>query len=323
MHRHFAYELSLESNFPIPQFPGPRGNGTDVDVIVRLEDNGFQHPTITDGRRRRHIDIRTDEAVFSVQKVGTFRIRAGREIIINRVNEMDERIIQLYVIGTMMGILLYQRKLFVLHASAVRINDMAVAFLGPPGAGKSSIAAALGARGHQVIADDVTAVNWSQGRPMVTPAFPQLKLDPNDAILLGYDDDRLSELHPLESKYACGVADRFLEGTCALDHVFILVPPREEQQPDKPQNVFLEFLRQSFPTRWGQGGDARHLQQCARLINTARVSYLKRDGSSQNLKEWVRQVEACAEKHKLSIMEGRSNKNGNRSSWTEETVLVT
>ena len=43
----------------------------------------------------------------------------------------------------------------VLHASAVRGSNGIVAFLGPSRSGKSTLAAALGSRGHELFADDV------------------------------------------------------------------------------------------------------------------------------------------------------------------------
>ena len=48
-----------------------------------------------------------------------------------------------YLLGPVMGVLLRHRGVICLHASAVAINGRAVAFVGPPGAGKSTMAAAL------------------------------------------------------------------------------------------------------------------------------------------------------------------------------------
>ena len=51
--------------------------------------------------------------------------------------------VRLYLLGTCMGALLFQRKLLPLHGSAVVINGKAYAFVGDSGAGKSTLAAAF------------------------------------------------------------------------------------------------------------------------------------------------------------------------------------
>jgi hypothetical protein len=56
------------------------------------------------------------------------------------------------------------RGLEVLHASAVVFDGETVAVLGPSGAGKTSVAVALGRRGGVFLADDVLAVSRQDGR---------------------------------------------------------------------------------------------------------------------------------------------------------------
>jgi hypothetical protein len=54
----------------------------------------------------------------------------------------------------------------VLHAAGVVLGGEAVLFAGPPGAGKSSLAAALLRRGGLLLSDDAVAIKW-QGGPIV------------------------------------------------------------------------------------------------------------------------------------------------------------
>jgi len=60
-----------------------------------------------------------------------------------------------YLCGPVLGFVLRLRGALALHASAVEWGPGAIAFAGPHGAGKSTIAAALGAAAHRVITDDV------------------------------------------------------------------------------------------------------------------------------------------------------------------------
>lgn len=59
-----------------------------------------------------------------------------------------------------------------LHASVVALGNRAVALAGPPGAGKSTLAAALGWRGHRLLTDDVAAI-WRDGSRFLVFPGPQ------------------------------------------------------------------------------------------------------------------------------------------------------
>lgn len=72
-----------------------------------------------------------------------------------------------------------------LHASAVLIDGRAVAFTGAPGAGKSTTAAALQARGFAIVADDTVVLDLSGARPMCLPGHKRLKLWPDSLALTG------------------------------------------------------------------------------------------------------------------------------------------
>lgn len=65
---------------------------------------------------------------------------------------MDE--MQLYLWGTVLGAVAWLNGFFPLHASAVAHGDYAIGFTGPAGAGKSTLAAALGKAGMAHICDD-------------------------------------------------------------------------------------------------------------------------------------------------------------------------
>ena len=86
-----------------------------------------------------------------VTGLGEFVVQDGREVSATPALSRQAR-----------AIALVQRGFAVLHASAVVINDEAVAFVGDCGAGKSTVAAALCSRGHKLVADDVVAIDASR-----------------------------------------------------------------------------------------------------------------------------------------------------------------
>jgi hypothetical protein len=79
---------------------------------------------------------------------------------------------QRFLIAQVLPFAAVLRGLEVFHASAVALDDQAVAFLGPSGAGKTSIAMALCRLGASFLADDVLAVERDAGRLLGQPGAP-------------------------------------------------------------------------------------------------------------------------------------------------------
>jgi hypothetical protein len=63
-----------------------------------------------------------------------------------------------YVLGAGLSLILSQRGIVCLHASAVEVDGLAAVFVGPHGAGKSTVAAALVMAGARPLADDLAAL---------------------------------------------------------------------------------------------------------------------------------------------------------------------
>ncbi|MGA2163110.1 MAG: hypothetical protein ABSH36_01420, partial [Solirubrobacteraceae bacterium] len=70
------------------------------------------------------------------------------------------------------------RGLEVLHASGVVVGGRALLFAGAPGAGKSSLAAALLCRGAQLLSDDTVALELRDGALLAHPGAALLHLQP-------------------------------------------------------------------------------------------------------------------------------------------------
>lgn len=112
--------------------------------------------------------------LLTMEGVGRFWVEGGRRILVEPAPSLNEAELRAFILGPVLGVLCHQRGLLPVHASAVRIDGRAVLIAGISGAGKSALAAALGARGHTLVADDVVA--FSPNNSMVLPAFPQCKL---------------------------------------------------------------------------------------------------------------------------------------------------
>jgi hypothetical protein len=200
---------------------------------------------------------------MSFPGAGKFTIRDGREVTIAPDPAADPGLLRLYVQGMMLAAILHQRGRFVLHSSVVNIAGAAVAFIGPVGAGKSSTAAALHARGNVIIADDNAAIDLASEALTVSPAFPVLKLYPAIAASLGYDRDAC--MHESHGKQAQAVSS-FSATPMPLTAVYLLdrEAPKQITRLSSIESV-TEFIRHSVPIRWGATGDPSHLRKCVRL----------------------------------------------------------
>jgi hypothetical protein len=108
---------------------------------------------------------------------GAFHLKQGHEIVFEPPPGMDPDLLRVLLSGRMMAFLLRQRGWLPLHASAIEIQGQAVLFLGASGSGKSTTAAAFYSRGHEVIADDVSAVRViGSGECQVRVAGPRIRL---------------------------------------------------------------------------------------------------------------------------------------------------
>lgn len=117
--------------------------------------------------RTAQFAIDPDARSITCEPVGRTSIEAIRPVLLNQVMPL--------VLG---------RERLVLHASAVAGPAGAVAFAGPPGAGKSTLAAAMALRGLTLISDDFLVIDRCAGTPHAVPAGvePRLWLDSAGAL---------------------------------------------------------------------------------------------------------------------------------------------
>jgi hypothetical protein len=287
MFSYFAYGLGIHSTLPLPEFLAAR---VGCDVIVRVEERG--RPALDACGQDQHFRVTPEEAVLPFKDVGVFVVRRGCEIRVIPAPGADDDLLRLYIVGTIMAALLYQRGLLVLHASAVDVEGGVIAFLGASGWGKSSIAAALYARGHGMVADDVAAVDLDGATKTVVPALPQLKLSPEVVCSLGYDSESLIGLHSSEKKRGFRIRRGFAPHPLPLRRLYLLAKDTAQAiESIPPSEAMVELVRHSYPTRLLQPGGPSHFRQCAHLVKDIPMYRLKRSNSIAALPDLAQLVE--------------------------------
>ena len=123
--------------------------------------------------------------------IGAF-YRRGRGVTVERPTTADPRDLQLWLDGTVYAAIAALNGLLPLHASAVAHAGAVHAFSGPPGAGKSTLAAALGHDGLPLFCDDTLVLDLSgDGTVHCLPGHKRLKLWPEGLALAGAEPREL------------------------------------------------------------------------------------------------------------------------------------
>lgn len=249
MYFYQAYGLIIKSTLELPELNSSQE--IEANVTVRTEKLSSSPLSIDDNVP--HCYQLTAEGMYIYwEGVGTFLIKEGTEIIIEPVAETDEHRLRLFILGAAIGTILHQRGLLVLHGSGVDINGQAVVFVGNKAWGKSTIAANLNAKGHDLIGDDVIAIDLSSDKPMVLPAFPQLKLWPDAVASLGIQPENLPRLVSHLEKRDRRVNQCFSEQNLPLKQIYVLGKyPYLEIKLLKPQEIVRYLILNSYVTRFG------------------------------------------------------------------------
>ncbi|WP_338504106.1 hypothetical protein V6R86_09590 [Sphingomonas kaistensis] len=150
------FGLVIDSEVPLPNLL-PAAAGAIADVHIRR------------GRVGTDADLVIPEA-------GLFRVRDGREIIVETNEGVSDRNLRLFLLGSAMGLILHQRGLFPLHANAVELDGRAIAVAGATGAGKSTLAAWFSRSGHRIVGDDVVALKATACTVLAYPGPPRVRL---------------------------------------------------------------------------------------------------------------------------------------------------
>jgi aryl sulfotransferase len=131
-----AYGLIWRMPLACPELrPAPIGAVADVNVTYG-ELPPPQVEAISAGPLRQ---VTTGEARFGLPGVARLLVRGGHEIIIERMAEADDEMVRLLLLGTGAALILHQRGLLPLHASAIVTQAGAVLFMGHSGVGKSTL----------------------------------------------------------------------------------------------------------------------------------------------------------------------------------------
>ena len=234
---------------PDADFPRARAGGIALwHASDELDERGDPALTISKSGDGAWFHMRfSDGTEFLVDHLGT-RLRATWPAPLTVEDAAT------YLLGPVMGFVLLLRGTHCLHASAVNVDDRAIALVGPAGTGKSTTAAAFAKLGYSVLSDDVATLAEVNGDLMVHPAYPCIRLWPESAESLFGAADALPLLTPnWDKRYLdlAGDEHRFQSAALPLAAIYVLgersgdaAAPRVEAVA--PQAAMIELVGNAY-----------------------------------------------------------------------------
>ncbi len=273
MRSYSCFDFRLESEVVLKELA--EAEDDRPAVAIRL---GTVPETIDGAERGPHgIQVAGDRVLLSIPRTARYLVTGGREIVIEPVEGGSERNLRLFLLGSALGILCFQRGLLLLHANAVVVNGGAVAFAGDSGAGKSTLAAWFSQAGYPVLCDDVCAVRVADGRAVTWPGLPRLKLWGEAAVAFGHDRKALDVAIEGLDKYHVPVVAQGSADAIPLREVNLLARAEDGASVEREalsgaaamaammaQTYRGEYLATMGLTRW-------HFEQCAALARAVKL----------------------------------------------------
>jgi hypothetical protein len=257
-HRFAVYGVSVLADIDL-ELPGPTNHETSLgEVVLRQSASSFRVPSASDAGA---ID---DWFVCELLQNGSYYLRwkdyyefrvesSGVRIDYRPLSGADSNILRNFLFGQVLSFSLVLQGIEPLHATAVRVDDRAVAFLGDCTFGKSTLAASFLQDGYPILTDDLLLIDRRSGGSMALPGCGRIKLQP-DAVHLFDASGPGTPLNPLTEKQVFSlVRDQQEVDPLPLAALFVLPTPAERSagaviaaRPLSRGTLFHELLKNSF-----------------------------------------------------------------------------
>jgi len=277
IHTYRAFGLTIASVLPFPELVEADGS---PELEVAYDSVPSRLPDVV--RSGVRFQVAPGKVLVVVDDVARYLIHGGTQILVDREAGAPDDSVRLFLLGSVFAAALHQRGVLALGASAVATPKGSAAFLGLSGAGKSTLAAGLRARGYRVLTDDLCAVSFRDGRPMVWPAYPRLKLWPNALERLDVEAGPLPRVRPELEKRALALGDSFEREPRALGRVFVLrgspSATRVSLEPVEGHHVVGAIGIHTYASQFleGLGTEMAYFENVSKLLAAAPIHAITR-----------------------------------------------
>lgn len=266
-----AFGMTIASDFP---FRTPLTKADDVPKLTITSSNTssplaqlndlqpvYTSPYRTDsGESLLYVYNQEDHDLLRFTRVADFYVWPNRILYTSLSQPRDYSSIEIYLLGIVSSFWLERIGVPVLHASAVVVENQAIAFLADNRGGKSTLAATFVKAGYPLLTDDTLPITRQNKVVMAQPSYPQMRLWPDQMRYLRESDQGLSQVHPRVSKLRVPIgadgAGHFCNESQPLRCLYL--PSRRQPEdlqvavefiPLSPQDALIELIGFSFLPR--------------------------------------------------------------------------
>lgn len=182
--RYRIFDSVVASDWPLPELP--TADGEPASIEIERGSAAFDDPDLVWFREWRVPDedpwlaaarLPAGGYLVRVPALADFLIDdAGRCVRVVRTADTSDDTLRHLLLDLILPLVMTHRGELVLHASGALSGSGALLFIARSGAGKSTIAAALAARGARVVADDAIAVRRDGDELVAIGAYSGLRL---------------------------------------------------------------------------------------------------------------------------------------------------
>lgn len=293
-YRYTIFGLTVDSQLECPELiPGPADATPDFRIVQ------YEIPEHLNGATQRTRYGQYAPGIFQLQidDVARYRVENGQIIRVDPAPRAAEGDVRLYLLGTCLGALIYQRGLLPLHVSAVEVDGQAFAFCGESGAGKSTLVAALHRRGFPLLTDDVGVAVPGEDGVLLYPGMPRIKLWSDALLHFGMADDpglirdlaRTEKFH-VAVKYAFQQSALPLRCIYNLESTYDGLTTIEQESGHSAIQIILEnTYRPHLPHYMGLA--TKHLMQCGLVAKKTNVLRFLRPWDKEQLEPSLKSLQ--------------------------------
>jgi hypothetical protein len=212
----------------------------------------------------------------------------GKHISCHPVPEIPAHTINHIFLNQIMPIILSGKAgRLALHASAVVIEDVGVAFLGMTGKGKSTLAGNFCGQGFPLLTDDFLVVEERNKQLFGLPSYPSLRLWEDVLPAVCEMESSLSQVAHYTEKKRLSIGDSrmpFSAQPAPLKHLYVLTGPEENNdenevaiEPLSPRDALIEVTKYAFHLDLNDAEQRRSefvkIGRIVELVKCFRLSY--------------------------------------------------
>ena len=215
------------------------------------------------------------------------------EIIVDSESHISDIIP--FILGPVLSILLHQKGRLILHGSAVKIDNNAIAFIGNKENGKSTIAMALHKKGYPIITDDIIVIGFdNDNNPIIYPGFPYLRLSER---LVKYLQNTIDYTSQFKSKYEKNFykfPNGFSTKPIKLKRIYLIEKDKKASiNIMRSSESVIELIRNSFTIKIFKDSDKiLNLKDCSKIIRKISVYRLGLKHSFKELPKIATDIES-------------------------------